>query len=89
MGLALSLDSERKIEFIICKKELVYQAYNLIGISVLHLIDILESMYVGDADSLMFEEDGIPQMVYEFESHGLQAWVKNGLIVAIIVAEKD
>jgi hypothetical protein len=35
---------------------------------------------------LDFEDDGIPQFVYEFETIGLQVWEKNSRIVTIIAS---
>lgn len=41
--------------------------------------------YYGEIDVLDFEDDNIPQYVYEFDDIGLQIWTKNGIIVTGII----
>lgn len=76
------------IECIGCYSELLYKGCNLIGLTINEFISQIGENYCGEVDCLNFEDDDIPQYVYEFESIGLQVWVKgfNGKIVSIIVS---
>lgn len=72
------------IENIKCYKYFIYKSKNLIGMSIEKFIEHTGERYYGEIDTLDFEEDGLPQSVYEFEDIGAQVWVKNGKIVTII-----
>lgn len=76
------------IKEIACYEELLYRGRNLIGMGIEELISHTGENYEGEIDCLDFEDDNIPQFVYEFESMGLQVWVKGkqGRIVTIIVS---
>lgn len=76
------------IEEISCYEELLYKGRNLIGMTIEEFISHTGENFIGEIDCLDFEEDHIPQYVYEFESIGLQVWVKGlgGTIVTIIVS---
>jgi len=60
------------IEDIGCYEELLYKGRNLIGMSIEEFISHTGENFVGEIDCLDFEEDHIPQCVYEFEAIGLQ-----------------
>ena len=77
---------ENKIDSIFCYKELFYKDTNLIGLTIEQLKIITESNFIGKIDELDFEDDGIPQFVYDFETIGLQVWEKNSGIVTIIAS---
>lgn len=83
---SLTLDEAERIEFISCHKELQFRGANLIGMSLRQVEIYTTASYVGTPDSLNWEDDNIPQIVYEFESMGLQVWVKNDIIVTIIAS---
>ena len=70
---------ENKIDSIFCYKELFYKNTNLIKLTIDQFKIITESNFIGKIDELDFEDDGIPQFVYEFETIGLQVWEKSGL----------
>ncbi|WP_334126086.1 hypothetical protein [Empedobacter brevis] len=76
------------IESIACYEELLYKGKNLIGMTIADFINHIGENYYGEIDELNFEDDNIPQFVYEFESVDLQVWVKGdqGKIVTIIVS---
>lgn len=74
------------IEEIACYEELLYKGRNLIGMTIEEFFLHTGENFVGEIDCLDFEDDNIPQYVYEFESIGLQVWVKGieGNILTII-----
>lgn len=86
MGASLTLDEEERVEDILCRKELQFRGANLIGMSLRQFEVHTMASYVDEPDSLNWEDDGIPQIIYEFESLGLQVWVKSGVIVTIIAS---
>lgn len=79
------------IEYIGCYEELLYKGKNLIGITINEFINTTNENYFGDIDELDFEDDNIPQFVYEFENLGLQVWEKGkgGKIVSILVNSRQ
>jgi len=79
-----------KIEFIGCYEELLYNGFNLIGITIEQLSSILNTIYK-EVDVVNYEADDIPQYIYEYEDVGLQVWVKGigGKIVSIMVNSKE
>jgi len=84
--LTLFVDKTENIEFVICYSNCVYKGINMIGMAIQNFIEFTNEKYSGEVDELDFEEDNIPQYIYEFESIGLQIWVKEGIIVTVIVA---
>ncbi|MDM1046612.1 hypothetical protein HX004_08385 [Myroides sp. 1354] len=78
------------IEEVACYEELLYKGRNLIGMKIEEFISHTGENFVGEIDCLDFEDDGLPQYVYEFESIGLQVWVKGrkGNILTIIASSK-
>ena len=78
-----------KIWTVFCYHTLTYQNTNLIGLTIDEFKQITQANYVGDIDTIDFEDDGYPQNIYRFESIGVQVWEKQGKIVAIIVAGKE
>jgi hypothetical protein len=85
-GISITLDEKECIESIFCRQELQLYGANLIGMSLRQFEIHSGASYVGVPDSLNWEEDDIPQIVYEFESLGLQVWVKHNVIVTIIAS---
>ncbi len=79
---------DRIINSIACYEELLYKGENLIGMRIEEFISHTGEDYIGEIDCLDFEDDDVPQYVYEFESIGLQVWTKGkeGNIVTIIVS---
>lgn len=75
------------IDSIACYKKLYFNNKNLLDLTVKDLMAFTNQKYYGKVDELNFDEDNIPQYVYEFEKIGLQVWEKgkNGRIVTIIV----
>lgn len=80
---------EQKIESIFCYQSVYYQGFNVIGLTVQTFENLSNAKPVGDIEQYDFEDDGLPQFVYEFESVGLQIWEKQGKIVTIIAGGKD
>lgn len=78
-----------QINHIFCYKSLSFFGKNLIGLSFADFQNVVEAEYIGEPDILDFEADGLPQTVYEFESLGLQVWVKDNHVVTIIVNNQD
>lgn len=74
------------IESICCDEECLYKGRNLIGMSIEELISHTGEKYYGEIDEADFEEDNIPQYIYEFEDIGLQVWTKNGIVVTVIAS---
>lgn len=76
------------IEEIGCYEELLYRGRNLIGMKIEDFLSHTGEKFVGEIDCLDFEDDNIPQYVYDFESIGLQVWTKGkeGNIVTIIAS---
>ncbi len=79
---------EEIIESIACYEKLVFKKKNLIGMSLVQFIEHTGENYVGLIDELDFEDNEPPQYVYEFEGIGLQVWIKNEIIVTIIVSNQ-
>lgn len=82
--------SNGKIDFIGCYEELLYNGINLIGITIEVFSSILDTTYT-EVDLVDFEADELPQYIYEFESVGLQVWVKGnkGKVISIMVNSKE
>lgn len=78
-----------KIGSIFCYETLIYQGVNLIGLTIDEFKNITQSDYVGTPEEMDFEDDGYPQVIYNFDDIGARVWVKKGKIVTIIVAGKD
>lgn len=76
------------IEEIACYEELFYKGENLIGMRIEEFVLHTGESFIGEVDCLDFEDDNIPQYVYEFEAIGLQVWIKGkgGEILTIIVS---
>ncbi|HUH25796.1 MAG TPA: hypothetical protein VLY87_04165 [Flavobacterium sp.] len=68
------------IEEIACYEELLYKGRNLIGMKIEEFISHTGEDFVGEIDCLDFEDDNIPQYVYEFETIGLQVWIKGNIV---------
>ena len=83
-------ESNRIVKSIMCHEELLYKGKNLVGMTIEEFIAHTGENYAGEKDVLDFEDDYIPQNVYEFETLGLQVWEKGdgGKIVTIIVCQK-
>lgn len=75
------------IDSIACYEECLFKGRNLIGMNLNEFMVFTGEEYTGKPDPLEFEEDGVPQWVYEFEGLGLQVWTKNDNIVTVIVSE--
>jgi hypothetical protein len=85
------VDKENKtIRFIMCNEELFFKGRNLIGLTIEEFMSHTRENYIGEVDIIDFEEDEIPQNVYEFENLGLQVWEKGekGKIITIIVNQR-
>lgn len=78
------------IDSISCYEELLYNGKNLIGITINEFLLFTDENYTC-TEELDFEEDDMPQFVYEFEKMGLQVWEKgkDGKIITIIVNSKE
>ena len=74
------------IESIYCDEECLYKGRNLIGMHIDEFISHTGEKYYGKIDEVDFEEDNIPQYVYEFDDIGLQVWTKNDIIVTVIAS---
>jgi len=72
-----------------CYEECIYKGRNIIGMSIDEFMNFYELSPVGNVDELLFEEDNIPQYVYEFDQIGLQVWVKNREILNVIASGAD
>lgn len=77
------------IESINCYEECIYKGRNIIGMTIDEFIKFYEILPIEDIDELDFEEDNIPQYVYEFDQIGLQVWVKRGKILNVIASGVD
>ena len=75
------------VESINCYEECLYKGRNLIGMTIEEFISHTGFEHEEFINELDFEEDNIPQYVYDFDKEGLQVWVKNEKIVTIIVSE--
>jgi hypothetical protein len=89
-GLSMNIIIKSKIiYFIICSVELIYLDKNIIGMDIQKFIKFSNEKYFGEVDKVDFEEDNIPQYVYEFENIGLQIWTKKGKIVTAIASVRE
>ncbi|MEM9885465.1 MAG: hypothetical protein AAF849_06200 [Bacteroidota bacterium] len=87
-GLSLFVDKATMvIESISCDEECLYKGRNIINMTIQEFITHSGKVYYDEPDCLDFEEDNIPQYVYEFDDIGLQIWVKNDKIVTVIAFE--
>jgi len=90
LGISLFVNKESGlIESVLSDEECLFKGMNIIGMSLNSFIIHVESEYVGIPDCLDFQEDGIPQYVYEFEDLGLQVWTKNDIVVTVIATKYD
>ncbi|MFD2916841.1 hypothetical protein [Psychroserpens luteus] len=85
LGLSLYVE-EDNITSIVCRDDCLYKGRNLIGMTIEEFISHTEEKYYGEIDILDYEDDGVPQYVYEFDDIGLQVWCKNNIIVTIIAS---
>lgn len=67
-------------------KECIYRERNMIGMSLRELLKLIKIQFNGEVDIIDFEEDNVPQYVYDFETLGLQIWIKGakGKVVTVI-----
>lgn len=87
LGISIYTESiTSKIVSIAAYKECYYNGENIMGLSLEKFVSLTKEKYYGEPDCLDFEEDNIPQYVYEFEDIGLQVWVKNNKIVTVIAS---
>lgn len=84
--ISLYVDDNDIIESINCREELIYKGRNLIGMSIEEFISHTGEKYYREIDELNFDEDKIPQYVYEFDDIGLQVWCKNDKIITVIAS---
>lgn len=77
-----------KIVSIASYEECIYKGQNIIGMTIEEFTSHTGEKYYGEVDRADFEEDDIPQYVYEFEDIGLQIWEKGkgGKIVTVIAS---
>ena len=89
--MTFGVDDDGKVIDIICDEECIYKERNLIGMTLEEFIRHTGEKYYGDVNELDFQDDDIPQYVYEFEDIGLQVWVKgvDGKIVTVIASTND
>lgn len=78
-----------KIASIASYEECIYKGRNLIGMTIVEFMRFTGEKYYGEVDEADFEEDDIPQYIYEFEDIGLQVWEKGkgGKIITIIASK--
>ncbi len=79
-------DDNRVIEDFRCSKSLIYDDQELIGVPYRVILETLGT----EPDELEtdFEVfDGDLQTIAEFDSYGLQVWVRDGVVVTIFVSE--
>lgn len=69
-------------------KECFYKNLNIVGMNINDFIRYFDEVYYGEIDELDFEEDNIPQHVYEFEDIGAQIWTKEDIIVTVILSKE-
>lgn len=74
------------VDSINCKEECLFKGRNIIGMSYTEFISYYDLEPDGEPDELDFEEDNIPQLVYEFDDLGLQVWTKNDIVVTVIAS---
>jgi hypothetical protein len=86
--ISLHVDDNNNIESISCHEECLYKGRNLIGMTIEEFISHTGEKYYGEVDRLDFEDDGVPQYVYEFDDIGLQVWCKNDVIITIIASSE-
>jgi len=85
IGISLYVDaSNHNIISINCSTNCLYRERDIIGMTIDEFVIHAETSYNEEPDCLDFEEDDIPQYVYEFDDIGLQVWVKNGKIKNVI-----
>lgn len=78
---------ENVIVSIACYDECLYKGRNMIGMTIEEFLNYYELKSDGEADELLFEEGDVePQFVYEFDSIGLQVWVKKDHILNVIAS---
>ncbi len=77
----------KKIDEIACYEEVLYKGRNLIGMTIDEFISHTGEKYYGEIDKLDFEDDNIPQYVYEFDDIGLQVWTKNNIVITVIASQ--
>lgn len=88
-GLTLIVDHNLKITSIICTQELLINGVNIIGMSYGQFENYMQLQEKYSPDPLDFEENSVPQLVYDIDEYGLQIWTKNNQIVTAIVNEAD
>lgn len=74
------------IDSIGCYDVCNYKQKNIIGISLEEFVEFSNEKPLEFIDELDFEDDNVPQFVYEFDTLGLQIWVKSHKIVSVIVS---
>lgn len=77
---------DNKIESINCKAECLWQGRNMIGMEINDFLNYYDLTPDAPPEKSDFEEDDIPQLVYEFDEIDLQVWTKKGIIVTVIAS---
>ena len=75
-----------KIVSIACRDKCMLFGSNIIGMTMTDFIALINAYPDLDQTDTVYTEDenrrkDKPQIVYEFDNFGIQAWVKNGIIV--------
>ena len=85
--ITIYVNEDKVIESIGCYEECLYKGRNVIGMKIDEFVIHSGHHYEDEPDCLDFEEDNIPQYVYEFEDIGLQVWAKKDKIVTVIASK--
>ena len=87
MDIDLYTNTDGIIEYIGTNKYCYYKGTNLIGLSIVEIMEILDESYgVEDPDILDFDADDISQYVYNFDKSDIQVWCKHGKALTIIMS---
>lgn len=81
--ISLYVESD-KIVSINCREECIFDGKNIIGMTIKEFVKVYNLKINGLVDKLDYEDDNVPQYVYEFDNIGLQVWVKNKRIKSVI-----
>ena len=82
------------IETISCREKCIYKGKNIIGMKIQKFINLSSAFpNLNLTDTTYTDEENKnkdnPQIIYEFENLGLQAWVKNGYIKSVFCSPPE
>lgn len=81
----IGFDEDDLLSAVFCYEVVTYNNINLIGLTLNEFQMVIKCNFIGKPEEFDIDDDDIPQYVYDFENFGSQVWIKNGVIVSMVL----